>query len=43
MKMKKQLTLLAFAIGFSLNAQIATNGTDNSGLNASAMGLNTTL
>ena len=40
--MKKQLTLLAFAIGFSINAQIATVGTDNSGTDASAIGKSTT-
>ncbi|MDC3133110.1 hypothetical protein OA501_02740 [Flavobacteriaceae bacterium] len=40
--MKKIFTLLAFAIGFSINAHIATNGTDNSGTYASAMGNFTT-
>ena len=39
--MKKQLTLLAIIIGFNINAQISTNGTDNSGTNASAMGRET--
>ena len=40
--MKKRLTLIAFTIGFSINAQIATNGTNNSGTNSSAMGHFTT-
>lgn len=40
--MKRQLTLLALAIGFIMNAQISTIGTDNSGTYASAMGQNTT-
>ncbi|MBB69277.1 MAG: hypothetical protein CMC77_04290 [Flavobacteriaceae bacterium] len=40
--MKKIYTLLAFAIGFSINAQIATNGTNPSGTDASAMGRETT-
>ena len=39
--MKKQLTFLAFAIGFIVNAQIGTNGTANSGTDASAMGRET--
>ena len=41
MKMKNQLTLLVFAIGFSINAQISTNGTNNSGAHSSAMGYET--
>ena len=40
--MKKHLTLLALAIGFSINAQISTYGTDNSGAHSSAMGRITT-
>ena len=40
--MKKLLTLLALTIPFSMNAQISTSGTDNSGINASAMGQQTT-
>ena len=40
--MKRQLTLLALAIGFITNAQISTFGTNSSGTYASAMGHNTT-
>ena len=40
--MKKLLILLALTIPFSMNAQISTSGTDNSGINASAMGHQTT-
>ena len=40
--MKKLLTLLALTISFSMNAQISTSGTNNSGNVASAMGLATT-
>ena len=36
--MKKLFTLLAVIITFSLNAQVATNGTNNSGIDASAIG-----
>ena len=36
--MKKIFTLLALTITFSMNAQISTNGTNNSGMFASAMG-----
>ena len=36
--MKKTLSLLALTISFSVNAQISTNGTNNSGMFASAMG-----
>ena len=40
--MKNLITFLLLSIGLSLNAQIATNGTDNSGGDASAMGYYTT-
>ena len=40
--MEKIITLLALTISFSMNAQISTNGTNNSGLYATAMGYNTT-
>jgi len=40
--MKKLFTLLALTISFSMNAQISTNGTNNSGTFASAMGGGTT-
>lgn len=40
--MKKIVTLLALTISFSINAQINTNGTSNSGVDASAMGYYTT-
>ena len=36
--MKKLFTLLVVTIAFSMNAQVATNGTNNSGTNASAIG-----
>ena len=36
--MKKLLILLALTIPFSMNAQISTSGTNNQGINASAMG-----
>ena len=39
--MKKLLILLALTIPFSMNAQISTSGTNNSGINASAMGHHT--
>ena len=40
--MKNLITLLLLSIGLSVNAQIATNGTNNSGSDASAMGNVTT-
>ena len=40
--MKKQLTLLALTISFSMNAQISTNVTDPNGTHSSAMGHFTT-
>ncbi len=40
--MKKLLTLLALTISFSINAQISTNSTNDSGTNASAIGRATT-
>ena len=40
--MKKIFTLLALTITFSMNAQISTLNTSNSGTNASAIGENTT-
>jgi len=40
--MKKLYTLLALTISFSMNAQISTNNTSNSGQDASAIGVNTT-
>ena len=40
--MKKTLTLLALTISFSMNAQISTYWTNNSGTYASAMGYDTT-
>ena len=40
--MKKLLTLLALTISFSVNAQISTEGTNNTGSAASAIGYNTT-
>ena len=40
--MKKLLTFLALTISFSMNAQITTEGTDNSGISASAIGFLTT-
>jgi hypothetical protein len=40
--MKKLLILLALTIPFSMNAQISTSGTNNQGINASAMGHQTT-
>ena len=40
--MKQIFTLLALTISFSMNAQISTSGTNNSGNVASAMGLATT-
>ena len=36
--MKKIFTLLALIISFSMNAQISTTGTENSGISASAIG-----
>jgi hypothetical protein len=39
--MKHLYTFLALIIGFSINAQISTSGTNNTGNDASAMGLNT--
>jgi hypothetical protein len=40
--MKNIFTILALTVGFSMNAQIATTGTDNSGSNSSAIGGYTT-
>ena len=40
--MKKLFTLLALTISFVANSQITTNSTDNSGEDASAIGLQTT-
>ena len=40
--MKKIFTLLAISIVFGMNAQVAENGTNPSGTNASAIGYNTT-
>lgn len=40
--MKNLITLLLLSIGLSVNAQIATNGTNNSGTYASAIGSDTT-
>ena len=40
--MKKIFTFLALTISFSMNAQITTEGTDNSGISASAIGFLTT-
>ena len=40
--MKNLITLLLLSIGLSVNAQIATNGTNNSGIDASAMGYQAT-
>ena len=40
--MKKLLTFLALTISFSMNAQITSDGTDNSGIGASAIGFLTT-
>ena len=40
--MKKIFTFLALIVSFSMNAQISTNGTINSGNIASAMGYGTT-
>ena len=39
--MKKLLPLLALTISFSMNAQVQSVGTDNSGSIASAIGYNT--
>ena len=40
--MKKLLTLLALIFSFGMNAQISTNGTNNSGTYSSALGYQTT-
>ena len=40
--MNKLYILIALTISFTVSAQIATTGTSNSGLNASAIGFNTT-
>jgi len=40
--MKKLFTLLALTITFSMNAQVSTDGTSNSGIDASAIGVETT-
>ena len=39
---EKLFTLLVLTVGFNMNAQVATSGSSNSGLNASAIGFNTT-
>ena len=39
--MKKLFTLLAFTISFSVNSQISTSGTNNSGIFSSAIGFQT--
>ena len=40
--MNKLFILFIFSIGFIMNAQIATNGLNNNGTNASEIGFNST-